>query len=163
VWGVFDKDNNPVAQADSFVSIEFNKEFRLPNFPVAPNSFANYNKVELPYEARVTFSKGGSVSDRDDFLQALQDAVNSLDLYQVVTPEITYDNANLVRMNYRRQSTNGVTLLVVEIAIEQVRVSATQTFSNTKSPAANAAQNGGTVQPQEPDAAQAGAAAGGVG
>jgi hypothetical protein len=161
-WGVFDDGGQPVAIADSFVSIEHMKDWRVANFPVAPNGFAAYNKVETPYEERITFAKGGTLQQKETFLQDIDDAVASLDLFTVVTPEVTYANANLVHYDYRRQSRQGVTLLLVEIGVMQVRVSASQTFSNTRSPAANAAQNGGTVQPQSPTTAQTNAAAAGV-
>lgn len=149
-WGIYDKNGAAIAIADSFVSLEFNKEWAISKNPVAPNSFSAYNKVERPYEARVPFAKGGSEFDRGTFLLDIIDATKSIDLFSVVTPELTYINANLIGYSYERRAEKGVNLLIVEIRIEQVRVSATTTFSNTKSPVSNSAVNGGTVQPKAP-------------
>lgn len=148
VWGVLSGDGAPVALADSFVSMEFVKDWSISKNPVAPNSFRAYNKVERPYEGRVTYAKGGSESDRSDFLADIDAAVASTDLFNLVTPDAVYINANLISYSYERRAEKGVNLLVVEIHIEEVRVTATTTFSNTKSPISNGAVNGGTVQPK---------------
>lgn len=162
-WGVYDDGGSQVAVADSFVDFEHAKDWRISDYPVEEGAFESYNKVETPYNERVTFAKGGTDADRSDFLDAIAAAVESFDLFSVVTPEVTYVGANLVHYDYRRTSRNGVTLLIVEIGIREVRVTATTTFTKTKSPSGAAQQNGGTVQTQQPSAGQTSAAAGGAG
>lgn len=161
-WGVYDSNGAPVAVTDSFVSLEFSKEWSISKNPVAPNSFGAYNKVERPFDIRVPLAKGGTEADRTTFLDDIDSAVASIDLYSVVTPETTYINANLIGYSYERRAEKGVSLLLVELRIEQVRLSATTTFSNTQSPVSSAAVNGGTVQPQSPTTDQTNAAAGGA-
>ncbi len=147
-WGVLDSDGAPVALADSFVSMEFNKDWTISKNPVAPNSFSAYNKVERSYEGRVIFSKGGTEAARSSFLTDIDAAVASTDLFSLVTPDATYINANLISYSYERRSEKGVALLLVELHVEEVRVTVTTAFSNTKSPMSNGAVNGGTVQPK---------------
>jgi hypothetical protein len=158
-WGIYDAGMNLVVEPDSFVSFEHSREWRISDFPVAPGAFASYNKVETPFEERITLAKGGTDQDRQTFLDALDTATDSINLYSVVTPGMTYVKVNVVGYDYRRQSSNGVTLLVAELRLRQVRESATSTFSNTVAPEGASAQNGGTVQSQTPTQAEQGASA----
>lgn len=162
-WGIYDEGGALVAEADSVVNFEHGKEWRISDFPVEEGSFASYNKVETPFDQRVLFAKGGGDAERSDFLNSIDEAVSSLDLYSVVTPDATYVNANLVRYEYRRTSRNGVTLLLVEVVVREVRVAASAAFSDTASPSGADPISGGTVQPQTPSADQVQAASGGAG
>lgn len=161
-WGIFDSAGNPVALADSVISFEHSKEWRISDYPIEEGAFESYNKVETPFDQRITFAKGGTDADRADFLDAVDAAVASLELYTVTTPEVTYTGANIVRYDLTRRATAGVTLLLVDLQIREVRVTATSTFSNTKDPSGAKQQNGGTVQTGSPTAPQAAAAAGGA-
>lgn len=160
-WGLFDDSGNAVVLADSVIGFDYAKEYRVSNYPVEEGSFASYNKVEEPYDIRILLAKGGNDGDRAAFISELQAAEASLDLYTVITPDATYVNANVVRTSYGRHASNGVSLIVADVQIEEIRPAASSTFSNTASPAGAAQQSGGTVQPQTPSSAQATAAAGG--
>lgn len=151
-WGIFDQDGNEVAVSDAVVEVEFMKEYRVSDYPQEPNSFASYNKVEMPYDATVALARSGSDEDRTAFLTAIDDACASLDLYVVAMPELTYINANLVGYRFQRRSYQGVTLVVAEIRLRQIRISGAADFSNTASPSGAAPVNGGTVLPQTPTA-----------
>lgn len=127
----------------SVVSFEFNKETKISSFPVEQGGFATYNKVILPANPVVTLSLQATEAERTQFLAAIEDACNSTDLYNVVTPEVTYINYSLERYSYRRTAQQGVTRLVVEIPLLEVRqVSAA--FAQVASPIS---------APQAPDAA----------
>ncbi len=92
---------------------------------------------------------GGLAATRTAFLQAAQALVASLALLTLATPELSYANCNAVHYDYRRMNRAGVTLLVVDIWVEQVRVTQAAAFSNsynTASPDAASQTNGGTVQ-----------------
>lgn len=147
----------PVVIADSVVSFSYDKEYRISDFPVERGNFASFNKVERPYEERMVFAKGGSDSVRAAFIKSLQAAVASLDLYDVVTPDATYINANVVRVGFDRTARNGVTLILAEVSIQEVRVATDTTFTNTTDPSGVAQQSGGVVQTAPPNAAQAAA------
>ena len=137
VWGIFDKEGTPVAIADSVLDVSYRNESKISGFPVQAGSFANYNKVNNPFEARVTLVKGSNSSQnplenniflnglsavgRGDFLKAIDEAAKSLDLYTIVTPERNYINANIEGYDYRRESGNGANLIIVELRLIEIR------------------------------------------
>lgn len=161
-WGIYTEAGQPVALADSVNAFEFSKMWRLSDYPVEEGGFETYNKVETPYQQRVTLAKGGTDDDRATFLAALDAAVASLDLFTVMTPDGAYANASLIGYNMRRHARGGVTLLLVEVMVEEVRVTATSAFTQTASPSGSAQASGGTVQAQTPSASQATAALSGA-
>ena len=91
------------------------------DFPLERGGFAAYNKVEMPASPLVTLCMGGSESDRKKFLDAIDAACLSTDLFDVVTPEVAYVGYAIERYNYRRSSSRGATLLMVEIALREIR------------------------------------------
>jgi hypothetical protein len=174
-WGIFDAEGNQLGLLESsnglFQSIiqgisnptlstnslEFNKETKISDFPVEPNGFASYNKVLLPSTPTVVLILGGSASDRTTFLNLLNAACESTDLYSIVTPEIVYANYSLERTNMVRRADGGATLIAVEIVLKEIRqVSAAYSTVQTpinqpQNPAATPQTNSGLVQPQAPD------------
>jgi hypothetical protein len=166
-WGIFDskgnrlglisgadKLNGPVLSTSAF---EFSKETKISTFPLEAGSFAAYNKVELPANPTVVLALAGNASDRAAFLNLINAACLSTDLYSVVTPEVTYFNYSVERYNYARRAERGATLLLVEIVLAEIRqvsaaFSTVQTPINSpQDPAATPQQSGGLVQPAPPD------------
>jgi hypothetical protein len=171
-WGVFDQDFNPVAVWDSVHSVDYRHEYTIADYPIEKGGFESYNKVAHPYDARVRFiisdgSQGGllggalggiettiasftggkspGMAARTALLSALEDAIYSLDLYYVITPEYTYPSANLTHMEYRREMRGGVSLIAVDVSLQEVRIAATAQSAeaiqdpqnSTSEPAAN--------------------------
>lgn len=172
-WGIFDKAGLPLLASDNVMGVDFRKEWRVSTAPLERGAFSSYNKVEEPFDAKVTFSIGSSVADRSALLLALQTAASSLSLYTVVTPEVTYPNACIVHYDYRRRSSQGAALIIIDVWVEEIRETAGAAFtkadtptdadtSNAQNPSASPDKNGGTVQstsaPPVPDAPAATAA-----
>lgn len=155
VWGIYDKDGAPVLTGDSVKAVEPSKEFRISSFPVENGTFNSYNKVEVPGEVRLTFFQGGSESDRSVFLGTLDNLARTLDLYSVLTPEITYTSLNITHWSYERTAANGVTLLSVDVMLTQVRDTGEAVFTQTKAADGANPVNTGPVQTQAPTTAQA--------
>lgn len=153
-WGIFDQSGAPVALADAVLSFDYRREHRVSDYPIEQGGFSTYNKVQRPYESRVALAKGGPEDERASFLAAVGGAVDSLDLFAIVTPEFTYPSASLVSYDFRREARQGATLLVVEIGLTEIRVTGGTLYSQTAQPDGAAAVNGGTVQPQTPTPAQ---------
>ena len=147
VWGIFDDNGQPVIVADSVFAVDFRKEYRISDYPIEQGAFGSYNKVELPFDGKVSFTVGGSDSDRSGFLASVAAAVSTLDLYSLITPEMTYSSASVVHYDYRRTAQNGATLLTVEMWVEEVRVTGTSEFKNTAKPSGADPAPGGTVTP----------------
>jgi hypothetical protein len=166
VWGIYKTSISspmlanffPVIEPDSIVSIDYEKEWAVANYPIEQGKFATYNKVNTPYHNAVcmTFSghkKGlGSlipsfgpvgVSAKTEALVKLEAMAASLELYDIVTPERIYTNANIMGINYRRDAEEGACMLVVEVVFVEVLITAESSFSTTKNPnSANPTNNG---------------------
>lgn len=158
-WGVFNQDGTLALKPDSMISLDFRRDWKIPNYPIEQGSFQSYNKVALPSITRVRLSKGGSDSDRKDFLLQVSAAARSLILYNVVMPEgALIQNVNITNFSINRTSTNGVGLISIDLDLEEVRATATASFSNTAAPSGANPASTGSVQPQAPTTAQATAA-----
>jgi hypothetical protein len=155
VWGVFDPSGAPVAIADSTRSMQMRAESRVADYPIEQGLFESFNKVRLPYSAVVGLTCGGDQPRRSQFLNAIMDAKDSLDLCTIVLPEIVYFNANIIGYDYRREQRNGATLLHVDLHIEEVRVTVQASFSNVQNPASADPTNQGQVQSAAPGASTA--------
>jgi len=172
-WGIYDKQSKVAIVPDSVVAFEYRGEQRISKYPVELGSFSSYNKIAMPYDIRILMtcsgSMGSQLSDltsrlqgngamtKEAFLAKLEEMKASTDLYDLVTPEATYQNVNLVRFDYRRQATNGATMLLVDAQFEEVRVTATATYAATAQAYGAPQKSIGTVKAGEPTAQQAAA------
>ena len=130
LWGIYDAaGTNTVLDPDSFISIDFNNEMNISNYPIEQGQFASYNKVRTPYKAPVKVTKGSlitttgtsiSAADRDEFLDAIDSLLTSLELCTIVTPEASYSNANLESYNYRREVRNGAGIIIAELRFVEI-------------------------------------------
>ena len=164
-WGIFDSKGKPLADPRRFQGLagdllntlggttvstgamDYSKETKVADFPVERGGFASYNKVETAAEPVVTLCMTGSESDRKKFLDAIDKATKSTDLYSVVTPEVTYIDYSIERYNYQRRSSKGATLLIVDISLKEVRqVSAQYAQSNKNSQVGDTKEAGATPQ-----------------
>lgn len=156
-WGLFNDDGSLALAPDSIISVDFKKDWKVPNYPQELGSFESYNKVTMPFDARVRMTKGGTDAERSAFLDAVDAAAGSLNLYGVVMPDVTYENANIVNYSYQRTSTNGVGLLTVDLWLIEIRETATAAFSSTAAPSGADPVSNGSVQPVDPSATRAAA------
>lgn len=176
-WGVFDKNGKALGDPAKFTGfvgaildaagvgstlstggVDYSKETRVSDFPIEKGSFASYNKVEQPANPNVTLCLTGSEKNRRTFLEAIDKATKSTDLYSVVTPEVTYVDYSIERYSYSRRSSKGATLLIVELSLREIRqVSAQYTQSNKgqvdqpKEAGATPQADNGKVQAKTPE------------
>lgn len=151
-WGVF-LNGFPVIEADNTVSFELKQDSPISDYQVEPNGFQSYDKIQLPSEIRVQMSAGGDDTNRQNFLESIAAVMNTVDLYDVVTPEEVYQSYNFTHRDFRRSAQNGVGLITVDLWLKEVRVSSTATFQNTQQPGDAGQKGGGNVQPQTPSQA----------
>lgn len=144
-WGVFDDGGGRVLVADSFIGIEFKNDSRQSNYPIEEGGFQTFDKIDTPYDARVTMAIGGDLVTRSLFLSTCDDMLHSIKLYSVVTPEKTYASASVVNVGYRRETKNGATLLTVQLWFQEVRTKVSILFSG-QNPASADVVSDGTVQ-----------------
>lgn len=119
-WGLF-LGGSPAVVFDSFVSIEYKREWAISDYPIEQGGFESYNKVQVPFNVHVKFASGGSEENRAALEANCEAVAKTLDLYSVVTPERVYRSVNVQHIDYRRTSTNGVGLLTVEMWLLEVR------------------------------------------
>lgn len=150
-WGIF-LNGAPVIEFDSTIAFEFRQDLPVPDYPVEEGGFQSYNKVQLPQDIRVRLSTGGSIAKRQRFLQSIDEVINTLELYDVVTPEVVYLGFNFTHRDFRRTAEAGNGLIVVDLWMTEIRETSTATFSGTQTPQGAGQQNTGNVQPQTPNA-----------
>ncbi|GMG89671.1 hypothetical protein Cmtc_08910 [Cupriavidus sp. TKC] len=146
IWGIFDQSGRPMAVADTVATLEYRADSRISDYPQEKGAFASYNKVQVPYDARVQLVCGRNKDARSAFLASIEAAKQSTDLYTVVTPERTYANANVVAYDVRRETRDGATLLKVNVHLEEVRMTGVALFGNTQNPASADPASQGQVQ-----------------
>lgn len=154
-WGLYDDTGGAqLIKPDSFVSVEYGRDWRIADYPLEQGGFESYNKVTRPYELRVALTKGGTEAERADFVNAIDALGQSLTLISTVTPEHTYLKGNISRVSYDRSARSGAALIVANLDIMEIRTTVTATYGTAKTPSAADAVNDGTVQTQPPTAAQ---------
>lgn len=154
-WGLFDGNGNVVVAAESVASFDYKQDWQVSDYPIEQGSFETYNKVQLPFDVRFRFTAGSSDQARANLLNSIDAIANSFQLYTAITPERVYQNVSVQHYDLRRESRNGVGLIVVDVWAIQVRLLATATFSQTAAPSGATAQDGGLVQAQSASPAQA--------
>src|ERR1700733_10590734 len=101
-WGVFDQNGDQVLFPDSVLEFTKRQQYDLARYAVQDGSFASYNKVIEPFEITLRMSKGGTPSDRVNFLASIDALVASIALYTVVTAEATSPSVNFDRSEVTR-------------------------------------------------------------
>lgn len=138
---------------DSTVSFELKQDYSISDYPVEDGGFQSYDKVQLPTEIRVRVAAGGSLANRQAFLASIDLNMGTTLLYDVLTPEAVYFNYCFHHRDFRMQGDKGVGLIVVDLWMTQIRVTATANYINTQQPAIAGLLGGGNVQPQAAGAA----------
>lgn len=134
-------------QSQSVGGIEFRQDYRISSAPQEDGAFLSYNKVQMPFDARVTYAISGLPFARRVFLERLQFLASSLELLDIIMPEFSYFGCNVIHYDFRRTARHGVTMVLIDIWVEQVRITGTAQFTLTKTPSAASPQVGGQVQP----------------
>lgn len=170
-WGLFDSSNKPVLTAGRVRAIDAVADSMISDAPLEHGSFTSYNKVKRPGRIMLemlcdgtTMSYGnysaisnllsatgitsGLTKDaqaRRDFMTKLDSLATDLNLYTVTTPERSYSNMNVLGYRIRRSSDRGITLLAVEVMLEEVRLSASNQLTKTVKPSGESQSFSGTV------------------
>jgi hypothetical protein len=175
-WGIFTQAGGPLIIGDSVVSLDFRKEWRIADYPIEQGAFASYNKVETPFDIRVTFASSGQqtllasilsggalgslitgtdpvAANRKAFLGTMAKAAASLDLVDVHTPEASYKGCNIIHYDYRREARKGAAMITVDVWLQEVRVSAKPAFSGTGTVPINATAPSAVTAPKNPASA----------
>jgi len=143
-WGLYDQSGGQILTVDSVADIEYVRDYVISDYPQEQGAFESYNKVQTPYVAKLGFFVS---TTRRQFLNAVEDAARSLQLISVVTPEITYPSGNITHYSYRRAQRSGVTLLRVEVWVEEVRIVSGGSDPDASNAGANGSASSNTPTP----------------
>jgi hypothetical protein len=168
-WGLFTQNGQPAFQTQqtagifqtvlnalgpggqgggqSVDSVDYSLDYRVSTAPQTNSSFMSYNKVSSPFDGKVTYNVSGTEAQRNTFLGLVRSAEASLTLFDLVMPEITYTSCNVIHHSFRRTAEHGLTMIVVDVWVEEIRVTGTTQFSNTTAPSGANPQSVGQVQP----------------
>lgn len=152
-WGIY-FGGVPVIIADNVVEVQYRQQWSVSDFPVERGAFQSYDKVQVPYDARLRFTAGGSLANREAMLASIAAVAADTNLYDVVTPEAVYLSCNFTHYDYSRRSNEGLGLLSVDIWLIEVRQAASAGMSNTQDPSGASQVNDGAVQTVPPTGAQ---------
>lgn len=144
-WGLFLNGIPLIITADTVASFDYKQSWTVSDYPVEEGAFASYDKVAVPFDVRFRYGKGGSDAELLAFLLLIETVAKSLQRFAAVTPSRTYNSVNVTHYDYRRTSTNGVSMIVVDVWCVEVRVTTTSAFTDTKSPSGASSTEGGVV------------------
>lgn len=147
-WGVY-KDGDKVLDPDTIISVGYDAEHRIADYPIEEGGFESYDKVALPFQSRVVMTKGGKSEDRRAFLASVEEIRVDRELYTIATPERTYSSANITRVSVDRSREQGAGMVTVELIFVEIRANATVSFSNSKDPASADTKSNGAVQAKD--------------
>lgn len=145
-WGIYDDSGAPALLPDSFLEVHYKNDERQSDYPLEAGSFASFNKVNTPYDCRVKMSIGSDIVTRTAFLALCDAMLKSTNLYTVITPERSYQNASVVNTMYGRTRRDGVTMIIVELWFQEVRTTALMLLPTTAQPDGAGTTNDGQVQ-----------------
>lgn len=163
-WGLFTSSNSPAfsgltasalinnvaaglgVAGQSVGDFEFRQDYRISTAPQEQGAFLSYNKVQEPFDGRVTYIVSGDPFVRTAFQSQLVSLIASLDLLNLVMPEYQFIGCNITHYGFRRAAARGVTMILYDIWVQQVRVTGTAAFSDTKSPSGSSPVFGGNIQ-----------------
>ncbi len=150
LWGIFNQDGESVVEADNVATFEFRQDWTIADYPMEEGAFESYDKVDSPFSARVTFTSGGSFSNRQALIDSLDAIAGDLKLYDVVTPEKTYLSCNIDHIDYRRTAVNGSHMIQANVWLKEIRENAVAETAESKEPAGSTTVDGGQVQAKSP-------------
>lgn len=143
-YGIYLKSGLRALSPSSFLGIEYGADASVVSAPIEQGSYGSFNKVKRPPIIRVLFTLEGwtgfsgsipnltnfTLTSRSDMLAALDAMVADAQMYDIETPDTTYEDYDLVRYNYRT-SDRDVTLLTVEAIFQAILQEAEVTLAST--------------------------------
>lgn len=158
-WGIFNATGTCVLSAARVLSVSAESSSPIATAPLEEGAFLSYSKVQNPRQHRVLMVCDGSETGLSDmgvslfsgadltrlagadalyvrkaFFTTLAALEADLSLYAVVTPERKYRNVSITGHRWVREARRGITMPVVEITLQEVRLTGTQGFTQTQTP-----------------------------
>lgn len=143
-YGIYLKGGSKAISPTSFVGVDVGADSAVVSAPIEGGSYSSFNKVKRPAILRVIFTMEGwtgysgsipnltnlSLTSISDIIDSIEKMRTGTELYDIETPDSTYENYDLVSYNYKK-SNRDVTLLTVEAVFQAVMVEAEVTLATT--------------------------------
>ena len=113
---------------DTIVSMDYKREYKISDAPQELGAFQSYNKVQKPATIHVRMAKGGSENDRNLFLNWVEQQAAKTTLFAIRTPEYFYAGYCIQDFDYRKSSTDGAGIAIVDIEFIEVRETVVSTL-----------------------------------
>jgi hypothetical protein len=123
---------------DSIISMDYKREYKISDAPQELGAFQSYNKVQKPAVIHLRMAKGGSAADRDAFLAWIELQAAGTKLLAIQTPEQTYGGYCIQDFDYRKSSTDGAGIAIVDVEFLQVRETVVSTLGKATPSVASA-------------------------
>lgn len=167
-WGIFTQDGQRVLTSAHVLSADMQSAWRIAEAPLEDGAFLSYSKVRMSRQHRIVMVCDGSEAGMEDanatslaldvlagagqagalyvragFFATLEALEADTNLYAVMTPEKKYDSVNIIGHRWMREARQGITMPVVEIALQEVRITGSTQFTSTRMPQGQQIQCGG--------------------
>jgi hypothetical protein len=113
---------------DSIISMDYKREYKISDAPQELGAFQSYNKVQRPATIHLRMAKGGSAADRNAFIAWIELQAAGTKLLAIQTPEQTYGGYCIQDFDYRKSSTDGAGIAIVDVEFLQVRETVVSTL-----------------------------------
>lgn len=157
-WGIYLppkpplKETKLVLEVDGFVEFELQNASQVASYRIEKGQFAAYNKVDSPYSINLVMIKNGTPEELTKFISELNDISNDIELYNIVTPNQVFTNANMLQYSYRQSASEGYNTLYVYCTFMQILSTAEIQFNNqTKTQSGQKPESVGIVTPAAND------------
>lgn len=144
---------NLIPSIASTAEFHYAQDWNLPTYRQENGAFQSYNKVTLPFDVKLRLAANGSVALRRAFVESVLAIADSIQLFDVVTPELVFSGCNVEHVDWDRRADRGVELIVADLWFKEVPVVGATAFTNTQQPGSAAPQSTGFQQPQAPSGA----------
>lgn len=121
-WLLADTRGTTLTDFSSFLGWRLKGDSNVTYDPVEKGYFVAYNKIIMPFEGTVTLAKSSkSPADLQKVLDTLEALRTSTETFSIVTPLREYKNLNLLSYEYKFEENGATSLLIVDLALIEVR------------------------------------------
>lgn len=128
-WTILSESGSRLIDFTSYISDDWRHDGKVLTSPIEEGGLASYNKINQPLAGYVTLALQGTTDETQRALTTLEKLRKEVTKFSIVTPDYEYKNMTLESYSRTRQSTDGASLLVVELYVVEVRESKAA-FSN---------------------------------
>lgn len=156
-WGVFDANGNQLFPNAHPMELSPVRDVSIVTAPQENGAFTSYNRVYAPKQAKYQLVCDGSLqsytpqfgipqdatSVRAQFVSQVDALIESDEIYSLSSPELTFTNMNATHYDFVRKN---ATIIYVDIWFQEVRLQASEQFTQTATPAGQPTTHVGKVQ-----------------